>query len=83
MYDYSPREEEIDALLNLRASYFSAKEEKNYSVSDSLRTKLVESGFIPPTFEDWSEVFESSEYRYIRLISRKDFKNHLSGKSVI
>ena len=80
MYDYYPRESEISVLTELRDSYNKAREDKNYPKSDYIRAKLISSGFIPPSFEKWSETFENSFYRQERLNSRKDFKNHLSGK---
>lgn len=52
--------------------YYRARDEKDYAVSDALRTELLEWGAFPPEC-GWHPVFESPAHRKARLKTRGSF----------
>ena len=64
----NPRE--LRALRDLHAAYCAAKSAKNYAASDALRTRLYQYGCVPPAYDTWSSVHESSDHRVARAASR-------------
>ncbi len=67
-------ESEATQICLLRDTYWQAREFGNYPLADALRKGVEAAGFMPPKYERWSPVFESSNNRLARVTARKQKK---------
>ena len=68
---YTPTESEMAEKLERRDAWAFARAEKQYELSDLMRAAVEADGFMPPCFESWHPVFESTLVRHARLMARQ------------